>query len=71
MKNLCQAVCAAVLARLMVAACHDKGMLEGSRVEYVRVEDRRFEVRVAPRMWRSRSRREAAAVSPTRCLKIF
>ena len=45
MKNLCQAACAAVL---MVAACHDKGMLEGSRVEYVRVEGRRFEVRVAP-----------------------
>jgi len=55
MKNLCQAACAAVLGVLMVAACHDKGMLEGSRVEYVRVEDRRFEVRVAPRMWRSRS----------------
>jgi len=48
MKNLCQAVCAAVLVLLMVAACHDKGTLEGARVEYVRVEGRRFEVRVAP-----------------------
>jgi hypothetical protein len=48
MKNVCQVVCAAVLAGLMVAACHDKGTLEGSRVEYVRVEGRRFEVRVAP-----------------------
>jgi hypothetical protein len=48
MKNLCQTVCASVLAVLMVAACHDKGMLEGSRVEYVRVEGRRFEVRVTP-----------------------
>ena len=48
MKNLCQAVCAAVLAVLMVAACHDKGTLEGSRVELVRVDGRRFEVRVAP-----------------------
>ncbi len=48
MKNLCQAVCAAVLAVLMVAACHDKGTLEASRVEYARVEGRRFEVRVAP-----------------------
>jgi hypothetical protein len=48
MKNLSQAVCAAGLAVLMVAACHDKGTLEGSRVEYVRVEGRRFEVRVAP-----------------------
>jgi hypothetical protein len=27
---------------------HDKGTLEGSRVEYVRVDGRRFEVRVAP-----------------------
>jgi hypothetical protein len=47
-KNLCQAVCAAVLAAFMLAACYDKGTLEGSRVEYVRVEGRRFEVRVAP-----------------------
>jgi hypothetical protein len=48
MKNLCQAVCATVLAVFMVAACHDKGTLEGSQVEYVRAEGRRFEVRVAP-----------------------
>ena len=48
MKSLCQTICAAVLAALMLAACYDKGTLEGSRVEYVRVEGRRFEVRVAP-----------------------
>ena len=48
MKNVCQAVGAAALAALTLAACHDKGTLEGSRVEYVRVDGRRFEVRVAP-----------------------
>jgi hypothetical protein len=48
MKNLRHAACVAVLAGLLVAACHDKGTLEGSRVEYVRVDGRRFEVRVAP-----------------------
>ena len=32
----------------MLAACHDKGALESSRVEYARVDGRRFEVRVAP-----------------------
>ena len=37
-----------MLAALVLAACHDKGTLEGSRVEYVRVDGRRFEVRVAP-----------------------
>jgi hypothetical protein len=47
-KSLCQTICAAVLAALMLAACYDRGTLEGSRVEYVRVEGRRFEVRVAP-----------------------
>ena len=47
-KSLRQAVCAAVLAVLMLSACHDKGTLESSRVEMVRVEGRRFEVRVAP-----------------------
>jgi hypothetical protein len=48
MKNVCQAVGAAALAALTLAACYDKGTLEGSRVEYVRVDGRRFEVRVAP-----------------------
>ena len=48
MKNVCQAVCAAALAALTLAACYDKGTLEGSRVDYVRVDGRRFEVRVAP-----------------------
>jgi hypothetical protein len=38
----------ALLALLMLVACHDKGTLENSRVEIVRVEGRRFEVRVAP-----------------------
>ena len=47
-KSLCQAVCSALLAVLMLAACHDKGTLDSSRVEMVRVEGRRFEVRVAP-----------------------
>jgi hypothetical protein len=47
-KSLCRTICAAVLAALMLAACHDKGTLEGSQVEYVRVEGRRFEVRVVP-----------------------
>jgi hypothetical protein len=47
-KSLCRMICAAVLAALMLAACHDKGTLEGSQVEYVRVEGRRFEVRVVP-----------------------
>ena len=47
-KNLCPVVGALVLAALLLAACHDKGTLEGSRVENVRVEGRRFEVRVAP-----------------------
>jgi hypothetical protein len=46
-ENLCQVVCAAVLAVLTLAACHDKGTLDRSRVEYVRVDGRRFEVRVA------------------------
>ena len=47
-KNFCQVVYAAALVVAMLAACHDKGTLEGSRVEYVRVDGRRFEVRVAP-----------------------
>jgi hypothetical protein len=38
----------AVFAGLTLLACHDKGTLERSRVETVRVEGRRFEVRVAP-----------------------
>lgn len=46
-KNLFRAVCAAVLAVLMLAACHDKGTLDRSQVEVVRVDGRRFEVRVA------------------------
>ena len=32
---------------LLVAACHPKGALEGSQVEYIRLEGRRFEVRLA------------------------
>jgi len=47
-KSFHRAVCSAVLAVLMLSACHDKGTLESSRVEMVRVEGRRFEVRVAP-----------------------
>jgi hypothetical protein len=33
MKNLCQAVCAAVLAGLMVAACHDKTLVLNPNAE--------------------------------------
>jgi hypothetical protein len=35
-------------AAFSVAGCHQKGSLEGGRVEMVKVEGRRFEVRVAP-----------------------
>jgi hypothetical protein len=35
-------------AALAVAGCYQKGSLEGSRVQVVMVEGRRFEVRVAP-----------------------
>jgi hypothetical protein len=35
-------------AVLFVAGCEQKGVLEGTRVEIVRVEGRRFEVRVGP-----------------------
>jgi hypothetical protein len=38
----------AALLLLALAGCHQKGTLEGSRVEIVRVEGRRFEVRVSP-----------------------
>jgi hypothetical protein len=48
MKDFCQLISALVLAVVMLGACHDKGTLAGSRVEIVRVEGRRFEVRVAP-----------------------
>ena len=37
----------AVIA-VMLAGCHQKDSLEGSQVEVVKVEGRRFEVRVAP-----------------------
>ncbi|HEV7546875.1 MAG TPA: hypothetical protein VGO42_20120 [Reyranella sp.] len=47
-KSLRQAVCSAMLAVPVLSACHDKGTLDSSRVEMVRVEGRRFEVRVAP-----------------------
>ncbi|HTB40728.1 MAG TPA: hypothetical protein VK777_26800 [Reyranella sp.] len=40
-------VLAAGAAVLVLAGCHDKGTLDRSRVEQVRVEGRRFEVRVA------------------------
>ena len=35
-------------AALSIAGCYQKGSLGGSRVEVVKVEGRRFEVRVAP-----------------------
>ena len=37
-----------VIAVLTLAGCEQKASLEGSRVEVVTVEGRRFEVRVAP-----------------------
>ena len=39
---------AVVIALLTLAGCHQKDSLEGSQVEVVKVEGRRFEVRVAP-----------------------
>jgi hypothetical protein len=36
------------LCSLSIAGCYQKGSLGGSRVEVVKVEGRRFEVRVAP-----------------------
>jgi hypothetical protein len=39
---------AGVIAVLALAGCYQKSSLEGSQVEVVRVEGRRFEVRVAP-----------------------
>ena len=36
------------LAALLLAACNDKGTLERSQVEVIRVEGRRYEVRIAP-----------------------
>jgi hypothetical protein len=41
-------VLAASAAVLGLAGCYDKGTLDRSRVELVRVDGRRFEVRVAP-----------------------
>ncbi|HZQ01708.1 MAG TPA: hypothetical protein VFB13_19350 [Reyranella sp.] len=38
----------ACLALLAVGGCYPKGSLEGSQVETVKVNGRRFEVRVAP-----------------------
>jgi hypothetical protein len=38
----------AALTLLALAGCYQKGTLEGSRVEVVRVEGRRFEVRIVP-----------------------
>ena len=35
-------------AGLSVASCYQKGVLEGTRVEIVRIEGRRFEVRIGP-----------------------
>ncbi len=39
---------AAVAATALIAGCYDKGSLEGSSVQLVTVEGRRFEVRIAP-----------------------
>ena len=39
---------AAVIAALTLGGCHQTDSLDGSQVEVVKVEGRRFEVRVAP-----------------------
>lgn len=38
---------AGIVATILLAACQEKATLEGSRVEYMTVEGRRFEVRIA------------------------
>jgi hypothetical protein len=43
-----KAVLAAMLGALLLTACNDKGTLERSQVEIIRVEGRRYEVRLAP-----------------------
>jgi len=47
-KNLLPRFVATVSAVLTLAACNDKGTLERSQVEIIRVEGRRYEVRLAP-----------------------
>ena len=37
-----------MLAALTLAGCNDKGTLDRTQVEYMRVDGRRFEVRVTP-----------------------
>ena len=42
-----KAVAAALIGAVMLVACNDKGTLDRTQVEYVRVEGRRYEVRIA------------------------
>jgi hypothetical protein len=59
---------ASALAFLALAGCYQKGSLEGSQVETVKVEGRRFEVRIAPTgtpdEWRMLIIRATMVVSP-------
>lgn len=53
---------------LLVAACNDKGTLDRSRVEMIRVDGRRFEVRLAatdtPDVWRLLVVRGTLVINP-------
>jgi hypothetical protein len=48
MKHVPACAVAAAIAVLTLAGCYQKSALEGSQVEVVKVEGRRFEVRVTP-----------------------
>jgi hypothetical protein len=47
-KVKCATTAAAAVALFALTGCYQKGSLEGSQVEVVKVEGRRFEVRVTP-----------------------
>jgi hypothetical protein len=55
-------------AAAALAACNDKGTLEDSQVEYMKVEGRRFEVRLAstsvPNEWRLHVVRATLVIAP-------
>jgi hypothetical protein len=48
MKQVATCAAAAAITVLTLAGCYQKSSLEGSQVEVVKVEGRRFEVRVTP-----------------------
>jgi hypothetical protein len=61
-------VAAVSLCVPLLASCHDKSSLERSQVEMIRVEGRRFEVRLAPTdlpdTWRLMVVRATAVIGP-------